>query len=384
MEEASLFVRVVSQVLWSYVEPRTLAAYAVTCREAAASMTRSSRWETLYRRRWALQDKVPQQYSAAEWRAAALMRGAMEEESQREQPLEQAVAAALAHANGDEDRFFAFYNARRELRRGFQSFDNSFPMGTAPASLHTVALSFHDGGSGGISGACNVALQTVVAVYLPCSIFPLYVRHEYHASGYNDDPTVEGTTSVCVSSLKARKPLPSRWKGFVSAWTARHRASKQPAYLFRPAPNDAAATAAAARFSSKFVPVLRIRSLQKDEGFGGILKDESHIARAFPVFLDLLGPLVEVYLKNPSARHRWAIQESRTRTECSLPECILRYCEAPRALNQGISDFTSTALSDAMHSAANSPLLTAIENGDYTEATKLISSENVNFCSRVS
>ncbi len=118
----------------------------------------------------------------------------------------------------NEEQFLKRLQANAQLRKAQNIFHAWFGGGLLPGmALRFVALEYHDGGSGGISGSCSIQLTALIALYMkhsagngtfgraaaPCSqavSAPLYFLHTYSASGYNDDPQFSGEQGPLLCS----------------------------------------------------------------------------------------------------------------------------------------------------------------------------------------
>lgn len=317
--------RAIGQVLYLWLRPVDLAACACVNRGLAKTLSQGRHWQTLHRRLWpSCTERDDGRLAVADWRTLAIQRDILDKES---------VAGFAA-------------------RKAYSIFASRFHFGTLPVTLRLVSLNFFDGGRSGISGACSVALTCVVAVYLAHSAAPLYLSHEYNASGYNDDPTVDGSLTCSTTRAMALRLLSSQRHQisstlYRSAWIARARAAgiAGPRY----GGGDQAVNASFA------VPRGRVVMKQSIENaaIGSGAASADGLSRAMADLLSLIPDDVQEIVVDHSVVKRRGKPEKRSRTSMHIMEVILRFCEAVRALNDGLSSITSDTLKKSLLAASN-------------------------------
>lgn len=360
--QSHVFRRVLSlSPLHLWLRPVELAACACVDRSVAALLSNGRQWQQLHARLWPSCTDACR--SVSEWRTLAIQRDVLDTESAGS--FTDAARAALAAHADDETKFTAVFLSGALARNTYRQFARSFNVAALPVTLRLVSLKFFDGGRGGISGACSVELMCVVAVYFPHSAAPLYLSHSYFASGYNDDPTVSGKLVCLTSRVAALKHTRKLVRGndaandqYRSTWLKRAESATADPH-FRSGRLSADGGGDNALIESFAVARGRtVLDIAVSESYEK--RTNSVVGRAMADLIALIPPdLQEVTIESPTAteqkkRRAFGFDvDKKSKTTMHIVEVIVRFCEAVRALNDGISSITHDALTACLLSASN-------------------------------
>jgi hypothetical protein len=374
----SKFQNVVTVILWSYLPPVSLATVACTCKSLAGALSTSRCWYQRYKQLWPTCVERESSISPAQWRTLALQRSILDSEASA--TFRNVAPALLAKHIDDESAFLRELQAGGLTRTALANFTKYFP-NTHPFDLRFMRLLFRDGGQGGISGVCDVMLECVIAVFTNQSAAPFYLSYSYSASGYNDDPTVVGNLLVCLSrsGIVKDKILVGRHnhgEGFRSRCVHKHFSHCDTIY-------HTSNTGAQTRLGKMSAKLMDISVSSGDYVPPDLRRGDGKSVENFRTFLEMLDTFEEPQMMKSSKR-RWGdnFEEDKAPFKpVSIPEMLLRFCEAVRSLNDGISSISLDTLCAEMKKASNNVLLEAILNAG--NAIELIPKCNVNFCSRM-